>query len=210
MLALAFFLACWQTPAGEALPIRHVVSEREALPIRHSVNEREALPIAAIPPLPGDPTLVDAARNYMGRPYNFGGRGATLDCMGLVFLAWSDAGRGPWRPLSVNPTTLVSKRQLGDPVPGASPVLSTQLQTSSLAPGDVLFFLSGAQNPAEPALVTLDDEALWVWHMGMYAGEARFVVGDHFAGQVVEEPLPAYLAEHDNYVAVYAVRPPAR
>ncbi len=160
----------------------------------------------------GDPTLVSAARNYLGRLYTFGARGPDLDCMGLVFLAWTDAGRGPWQSLSVNPTEIVAKRQLGTPIPGLSPAASRTLDLSLFQPGDVIFFLSDAENPREPALVTLQDVPLWVAHMGMYSGgpDHDFIVGDHYAGQVVEEPLAPYLALHDIYLAVYAVRPPAR
>lgn len=58
-----------------------------------------AAPAAAAPPPPVEtapppakptpaPPLVEHARAYLGRPYAFGGRGESLDCMGLVFLAW--------------------------------------------------------------------------------------------------------------------------
>jgi len=169
----------------------------------------ELVPPPAAPLLRGQPELVAAARAYLGRPYRFGGRGAELDCMGLVFLAWQDAGLGSWRRLSVMPTRLVAAAQLGTPVPGLSPAGSPTLPTELLAPGDVLFFLGRAENPAEPSLATLDGTPLWVWHMGLYAGgpDQSFVVGDHYAGRVVEPSLPAYLAAHREYVGVYAVRP---
>jgi cell wall-associated NlpC family hydrolase len=163
-------------------------------------------PPAATPALA--PPLVERARAYLGRPYAFGGRGENLDCMGLVFLAWEDAGRGRWRKLSVNPTTLVSRASLGQPVPAVSPAAAAGLDLGALAPGDVLFFLGYEENPAEPALATLAEGEAWVWHMGMYSGGGDFIVGDHYAGRVVEEPLLPYLARHENYAGVYAVRPP--
>lgn len=155
------------------------------------------------------PSVV-AARRYLGRLYAFGGRGAELDCMGLVFRAWSDATGRSWRALSVNPTELVAKRQMGEPVPGLDGVLTAQVPWETLRSGDVLFFLAPAPNPNEPSLVTLGGAPQWVWHMGLYAGgpERSFVVGDHFAGAVVETPLPSYLAEHAHtYVGIYVVRP---
>lgn len=161
------------------------------------------------PALPaGQPALVEAARKYLGRPYSFGGRDANLDCMGLVFRAWQDAGRGAWDDLSVNPTEIVEKRQLGAPVPGLDGVPNASVSLSRFAAGDVIFFLGYARNPAEPSIATLDGVPAWVWHMGMYAGGGNFVVGDHYAGKVVEIPLLTYLAKHDNYVGVFVVRPP--
>lgn len=216
---LALSLACLTAPGCEAAPdptadlVGPVLATSVGLAPATAAGSAPAGVEAGPAPRdvpPGAQALVDASRQYLGRRYHFGGRGAELDCMGLVFVAWSDAGRGPWSRLSVNPTELVSKGQLGDPVDGLSPVASDKLDPGLLVPGDVLFFLGAAENPAEPALATLDGEALWVWHMGMYSGGPNhdFIVGDHYAGQVVEEPLPAYLARHTGYVAVYAVRPP--
>ncbi len=153
---------------------------------------------------------VVAARRYLGRPYGWAGRGAELDCMGLVFRAWSDATGQSWRTLSVNPTTLVAKRQLGAPVPGLDGVANADIPWERLRSGDVIFFLGEQENVREPALLNLNGAPLWVWHMGLYAGgPARtFVVGDHYEGQVAELSLPAYLAAHgDVYVGIYVTRP---
>lgn len=163
--------------------------------------------LTALPP--AAPSVV-AARAYLGRPYSWGARGQALDCMGLVFRAWSDATGQSWRSLSVNPTELVSRRQLGAPVEGLDGVKSEDIAWDRLRSGDVIFFLGDQVNPNEPALTRLDDAPHWVWHMGLYAGgpERQFVVGDHYAGHVVETSLPAYLAEHaDVYRGVYVVRP---
>lgn len=160
--------------------------------------------------LPPDAASVEAARRYQGRPYGWGGRGEELDCMGLVFRAWADATGGDWRKLSVNPTEIVAKRQLGPPVPGLDGVRSADIDWSLLRSGDVIFFLGPSVNRNEPSLVSLDEVPHWVWHMGLYAGgpERRFVVGDHFAGQVVELRLDVYLERHaDVYKGIFVVRP---
>ncbi len=164
-------------------------------------------PAPSAPELAGHPALVDAARQYLGRPYRFGGRGEQLDCMGLVFLAWQSAERGPWRRLSVNPTELVSRQQLGTPVSGLDPAPSGAIDVALFAPGDVLFFLGWDENPNEPALSTIGGLPAWTWHMGLYSGRGRFIVGDHYARKVVEEPLLAYLGQHLEYVGLYVVRP---
>lgn len=92
-------------------------------------------------------------------------------------------------------------------MPGVSPAAADDLDLDALAPEDVVFFLGYDPNPAEPALTTLAGGETWVWHMGVYTGGGDFIVGDHYAGRVVEEPLLPYLARHPNYVGVYAVRP---
>ncbi len=197
MLVLLLALACASSAADPPLPLAPA-SLADAGALAWTVPQASPFGLA----------LAESARDYLGRPYTFGGRGKTLDCMGLVFRAWTDAGGGPWRSLSVNPTELVAGGSLGVPVPGASPVPSAAIVTAPLTVGDVLFFLTPKENPAEPSLVALDGTPLWVWHMGLYAGgdDKTFVVGDHFAGRVVETELSTYLEAHPEYVAVYAVR----
>ncbi|MFZ5479127.1 MAG: C40 family peptidase [Myxococcota bacterium] len=165
----------------------------------------EPAPVAVAEP---SPPIVLAARRYLGRPWRWGGRGETLDCLGLVFLAWSDVTGKPWRKLSVNPTTLVAEAQLGAPVPGLDGVRARRIDYELLRAGDVVYFLGPRRNPNEPSLVSIEGVPLWVWHVGLYSGGGRFVVGDPFAGEVVETDLAAYLADHDDwYVGIYVTRP---
>ena len=51
----------------------------------------------------------------------------------------------------------------------------------------------------------------WVWHVGLYLGDGRYVVGDHHAGKTVIEPLLPYLEAHqDEYSGVFVTRGPAK
>ncbi len=168
-------------------------------------------PVVTPSPTPEPPPhpLVEAARAYLGRPYSFGGRGEQLDCLGLIFRAWSDVTGERWRDLSVMPTVLVGEEQLGAPVPGLAGVRTADIDWALFRPGDFVLLLDPAENPAEPALVEVDGEPMWVWHTGLYSGgaERSFIVGDHYAGQVVETSLPAYLRDHaDAYAGLFAVR----
>lgn len=155
-------------------------------------------------------SLVTSARSYLDRPYAWGGRGTSLDCLGLVFRAWQDVTGTSWKRISVYPTKMVEKQQLGAPVPGLDGVLTADIPWPSLEPGDVILFLGAAENPAEPALATVSGTPLWVWHTAIYSGgpQRRFVVADHFAGEVVETELPRYLAEEGSgYAGIFVVRP---
>lgn len=154
--------------------------------------------------------LVTAARAYRGRKYKWAGRADTLDCMGLVFRAWTDVTGQRWEALSENPTELVAARSFGAPVPGLDGVLTEQIDWSLLRSGDVIFFLSRIPNPVEPSLVTLDGQPHWVRHMALYEGDLlrRFIAGEHTRGQVAELPLPGYLdVWRVMYQGIFVVRP---
>jgi hypothetical protein len=153
--------------------------------------------------------LLEAARRYKGRPYAWAGRGDALDCMGLVFVAWTDVTGQPWEQLSENPTELVAARSFGAPVPGLDGVLAEDIDWSRLRSGDVIFFIGQWPNPLEPPIVTLGGEPYWVRHMGIYSGDLlrRFINGDPGMAEVAELSLPNYLAIYRIYQGIYVVRP---
>ncbi|MCC7075018.1 MAG: C40 family peptidase [Deltaproteobacteria bacterium] len=167
-----------------------------------------ALSLALLPPDNAE-RAVSEARKALGTPYVLGGRLRDakdgLDCQGLVFFALQALSGCGWRSWSVMPTESV-KGELGLPVAGAAPVAAARLaeQLPVLEPGDLLWFVDIPENPAEPSIATLDGARVWVWHVGLYAGDGRFVVGDHFAGQVVEEDLLSYTQQH--YAGVFVTR----
>lgn len=167
------------------------------------------------PPVAPGVRLVQAAREFLGTPYEFGGRLRArvdgrregLDCQGLVFLAAERIGRCGWRSFSVLNVDTVRTRELGAPVQGLAPVASAALDLERLQPGDYLMLVGPARNPAEAAIGQLDGVDVWVWHVGLYAGQGKWIVGDHYAGAVVETDLAAYLAEHaDTYSGVFVTR----
>ena len=148
-----------------------------------------------------------AARQLVGVPYELGGRDPKkgIDCQGLIFLPAEKVKSCSWKSYSVYPTKTVARRELGAPVPGASPVSREALDVTKLQPGDVIMLLNPAENPAEPSLTELAGTKQWVWHMGLYAGDGNWLNADPFTGKVAEQPLAQYLAEHD-YSGIYATR----
>lgn len=163
----------------------------------------------ALPP-PKAEKMVKAARKLTGTPYNFGGRlrksGPGIDCQGVIFAAAESVQRCGWKSFSVMPTQTVRDGELGQPVKGLSPIRSSKLDVKLLEPGDIVFLVSSTKNPAEEAIAFLEGRPVWVWHTGMATGEGQWIVGDHFAGEVIEVPLADYLAEHRGYEGVYVLR----
>ncbi|WNG55007.1 hypothetical protein F0U59_09640 [Archangium gephyra] len=149
--------------------------------------------------------FVAAAREVLGVSYQFGGRmrrpGEGIDCQGVLFYAAERVSRCGWKSYSVFPTQSVPAGELGQPVAGMAPIATSELDVSRLQPGDVLQLVGFDENPAEPRIGLLKERPVWVWHTGVYSGGGRWIVGDHFAGRVVEVDLAAYLAEHANVYA---------
>lgn len=156
---------------------------------------------------------LDAATALLGTPYEWGGRlrkGEGIDCMGVVLAAAERASGCGWKSYPVKPTELVAQKLWGAPVEGLSPVSTAALKLDRLEPGDVLMLVGPIENPAEPAIGTLDGGKVWVWHVGLYVGDGKALFGDHHAGQAVIEPLLPYLETwRGEYSGVFVTRGPA-
>lgn len=153
------------------------------------------------------PAMVHHARELLGVPYVFGGRlrPRGIDCQGVLFYAAERVSPCGWKSFSVYPTRSVAARELGARVRGLDPIATPDL--ARLRPGDIILMVGFDENPSEPAIAELDGRDVWVWHTGMYTGAGQWIVGDHFAGQVVEVPLLAYLEAHrDTYAGVFVTR----
>lgn len=153
--------------------------------------------------------MVGHARELLGTPYVFGGRlrPQGIDCQGVLFYAAERAGRCGWKSYSVYPTKSVAQKELGASVKGLDPIASDELDLSKLEKGDILLLVGFDQNPAEPPIGKLEGRNVWVWHTGLYAGGGNWIVGDHYAGKVVETPLAEYLLAHsDVYAGVFVTR----
>ncbi|MDP3233567.1 MAG: hypothetical protein Q8S33_26355 [Myxococcales bacterium] len=172
------------------------------------------LPSQALPPTSAK-SLLERARSYLGTPYEFGGRNRLvsggrregIDCQGLVFLAAQALTRCSWRSFSTLNVEQVARKELGTPVEGLAPIASANLDVTKLELGDYVMLVAPDQNPAEAAIGKLGEQDVWVWHVGLYAGEGKWIVGDHYAGAVVETDLETYLTDHaDVYTGVFVMR----
>ena len=162
-------------------------------------------PAVALPPAKAA-LMLQAARELKGVPYTFGGRlreGEGIDCLGLIYFAAERVGPCGWKSFSVNPTTLVKRKELGVPVPGLSPAAVDAFDAGALQPGDVVFLLSPSKNPAEPSIASIDGGAMWVWHTGLATEDGRFIEAD--IPTVIEPDLNEYLHLY-GYAGIYVLR----
>jgi hypothetical protein len=153
--------------------------------------------------------IVQAARELLGTNYDFGGRlrdkNDGIDCQGLVFYAAERIGSCNWKSFSTMPTKTVKNQELGTPVDGLSPVAFKDLDLDKLQTGDVINMVAPIKNNAEPAIGKLEDQDVWVWHVGMYTQDGHWIHADPFSGKVVEENLKNYLGQY-SYQGIYVTR----
>ncbi|OYT35860.1 hypothetical protein B6U91_02335 [Candidatus Pacearchaeota archaeon ex4484_71] len=154
--------------------------------------------------------FVNAARRYIGVPYMEDGRDTKgnpgLDCMGLVFRAYSDVTGNPWTDFSVYPSVLVKRKQIGSPVKGLDGILKENLDISKLENGDVIYLL-GNWKINDSSLMEVEGKKYWPWHMGIYSDKENhfFLEADPGAG-VREHPFEDMLSS-DGTKALFVTRP---
>jgi len=136
-----------------------------------------AAPPAPAPVSPRAARALAAGEALLGEPYRWGGRNEPghpgVDCLGLLYLAWGSVTGTPWRRYPVNPSELVTSGLLGAPVPGLDGVLRAEVDTATLQPGDVLYFLMANYEIPDSPLWTHEGTPYWPWHTGLYAGDGR-------------------------------------
>ncbi len=139
--------------------------------------------------------FLEAAKKYIGVPFVWGGRSKEkLDCMGLIFLAYTDVTGKDWRELSVYPSKLVKSAKLGKPINCLSGVLRKYLEPANLKIGDIIYFLITEKiYDTDIPLVNIDSIPFWVWYMGIFAGfdstGAPLCLNAKPGDKVVIEPL---------------------
>lgn len=157
--------------------------------------------------------LFNAAKKYLGVPYAWGGRSKKkLDCMGLIFLAYSNVTGKDWKKLSVYPSRLVKSGKLGHPVEGLDGIIADNIQnlTNRMRVGDIVYLLTPFKIIEDDSLAAIDSTGYWPWHMGIYAGHSNILHANPFANEetpaeVTIEPLEKLL-QRTNTSAIFVTR----
>ena len=166
-------------------------------------------------------TLADAARKYMGTPYEWGGRNTkknpNLDCLGLLFLAIRDNAGVPWRSWSVYPYKLIpqlDRNSTRKTVLFSQDPLLDSSAVSKIKEGDLIFFLADIpSNDDRPMARDSSGKDLYVCHTAVYGGRGNAIHASPFGQdptgrKVVEEPLLG-IARAD-IIGFIAVEPPRK
>ncbi|MCL6500606.1 MAG: C40 family peptidase [Candidatus Pacearchaeota archaeon] len=157
--------------------------------------------------------LLNAAEEYLGVPYAWGGRSKKeIDCMGLIFLAYSKITGKSWKNLSVYPSKLVKSGKLGKPVKGLDGVVADSIVNSinKMEVGDIIYLLTPSRVIEDDSLVAIDSTGYWPWHMGLYAGNGNILhanpcASENTPAQVIREPL-SQLLERTGTLAIFVTR----
>lgn len=162
--------------------------------------------------------LFKEAEKYLGVPYVWGGRSKKgLDCMGVIFLSYSDATGKSWRGkdgLSVYPSKLVKSGKLGSPVEGLDGIIidsiNIQNLTKKMEVGDIVYLLTPSRIIEDDSLATIDSTSYWPWHMVLYAGHGNILHANPLASResgakVTIDPL-IELLKQTGTTAIFVTR----
>jgi len=115
--------------------------------------------------------LFEEAYKYMNVPYSFNRRSKEkIDCMGLVFLTYTNETGKRWQELSVSPKQIVKSGKFGKAVEGFEGVLAENADFTKLRVGDIVYLLFDYKCNNEGETANIDGKGYWVWHIGFYAG----------------------------------------
>ena len=150
--------------------------------------------------------FVENARKYLGEEYQWGGRltkdNPGIDCLGLIFLAYSKTYNKKWTEISVNPSEIVKKEQLGKPVKGLDGILEKNVDFTRLEEGDIIYLLSAIKIEDKP-LSEINGIKYWPWHTGIYSDKKNnLFLHANPANKVTESNFKDYLQETTEAIFV--------
>lgn len=119
--------------------------------------------------------IFENAKKYIGVKYKFEGRSKHgLDCMGVIFLAYSETTNKNWKTLSVYPSKLVKSGFLGYPVKGLDGIILDDNNfdevVSKMKVGDIVYFIVPFEVGKDKPLAIINGKNYWCLHMAIYAG----------------------------------------
>ncbi len=151
--------------------------------------------------------FVENARKYLGTKYQFGGRATKknpgIDCLGLIFLPYAKTFNKKWTEISVNPSEIIKKEQLGKPVKNLDGILAEKTDTSKLKEGDIIYLLTASEIKDKP-LAKINGINYWPWHTGIYSNKKENLFLEASPGyKVIERDFEKVLKENE---AIFVTR----
>src|SRR3989344_4680397 len=153
--------------------------------------------------------FVENARKYLGTKWVWNGRltkkNPNLDCLGLIFLAYSETYGKKWTEISGYPSEIIEKRQLGNPVKGLEGILKNNIDFNCLEEGDVIHLLK-TRAPIDkkdlPSKI-IDGIEYRTWHTGIYSDKKNNLFLQAEPGnKVVESNFKDYLQKTSDGIFV--------
>ena len=121
--------------------------------------------------------FVENARKYFGAEYIWGGRltkmNPGLDCLGLIFLPYAETFNKKWTEISVNPSEIIEKKQLGKQIKGLDGILTENIDFSKLEEGDIIYLLAEERKINDKPLAEINGKKYWPWHTGIYSNKEK-------------------------------------
>ena len=156
--------------------------------------------------------FVENAKEYMGIQYLWGGRltekNPGLDCLGLLFRAYSKTFPGQsWLDISVYPSEIVEKGQLGSPVKDLSGCLKENINYDFLKEGDIVYLL-GTNKINDAPLDTINGIKYWPWHTGIFSNKKDNLFLEAYPGGTVLERSFEDVLSSQNTKAIFVTRFP--
>lgn len=164
-------------------------------------------------PNPSANPFIKEAEKYLGTSFKWEGRDTkknpSLDCLGLVFRAYSKATNQDWTKYPVKPWEMISQRTFGPPVKGLDGVLKKDIDYNKLREGDVVHILSTikAEESWKPMAV-INETNYYGHHLVIYIGGDKMVHANpyFFPEEVIIHSFKKFL-DATPLAAIYVTRP---
>ncbi len=151
--------------------------------------------------------FVENAKKYLGKKYTWGGRltneNPGIDCLGLIFLPYAKTFNKKWTDISVNPSEIVKKEQLGKSVKGLDGILTEKIDASKLKEGDIIYLLAEERKIEDKPLAEINGKRYWPWHTGIYSNKEKNLFLHASPGnKVVEQNFQDYIKQTSDGIFV--------
>lgn len=154
--------------------------------------------------------VVSEARTYLGTPFTWEGRSEKgLDCLGLVFLPYSEVTGQNWKKYPVCAWEMIKQETFGKPIPGLNGVLSDSINYELFKTGDVIHILSDVKcSVFWQKICSIDTILYYAHHTGIFTENGSWIHANPYFEpyEVIEQSLKDFL-KISGFPAIFVTRP---